>query len=93
MHGFNIITEVSLISNSNESDHRKGVQHLAAWCGNIYLTLNNQKTKELIVDLEAVNISPSISMSGRRKASLVLIFWCSSALSNPILVKRVHWQL
>ncbi len=43
-------TVIGLISDTDESDYRAEVEHLAAWCADNNLLLNTSKTKELIVD-------------------------------------------
>ncbi|KAI5090364.1 gastrula zinc finger protein XlCGF28.1-like [Silurus meridionalis] len=43
-------TVVGLISRNDESAYREEVQRLTAWCGANNLTLNVDKTKEMVVD-------------------------------------------
>ena len=44
-------TVVGHISNNDEIYHRSEVNHLAEWCSNNNLSLNVEKTKEIIIDL------------------------------------------
>ncbi|KAI5086598.1 gastrula zinc finger protein XlCGF28.1-like [Silurus meridionalis] len=44
------MTVVGLISKNNESAYREEVQRLTAWCGANNLSLNVDKTKEMVVD-------------------------------------------
>uniref|UniRef100_A0A3Q3MEX0 Reverse transcriptase domain-containing protein n=1 Tax=Labrus bergylta TaxID=56723 RepID=A0A3Q3MEX0_9LABR len=57
VHGSNTIIKfaddtavIGLISNNDDTAYRGEVQHLAAWCADNNLLLNNSKTKEIIVD-------------------------------------------
>lgn len=43
-------TVLVLITNNDETAYRKEVEHLATWCKEHNLVLNNKKTKEVIVD-------------------------------------------
>ena len=43
-------TVIGLIRGDDEVAYRDEVQHLAAWCDDTNLTLNTQKTKEIIGD-------------------------------------------
>ncbi|KAI5629763.1 gastrula zinc finger protein XlCGF28.1-like [Silurus asotus] len=43
-------TVVGLIIKNDESAYRKEVQRLTAWCGANYLSLNEDKMKEMVVD-------------------------------------------
>ncbi|MCJ8750258.1 hypothetical protein PDJAM_G00260460 [Pangasius djambal] len=43
-------TVVGLISNNDETNYRNEVQQLAIWCTNNNLSLNIEKTKEIVVD-------------------------------------------
>ena len=43
-------TVVGLIHNNNESNYREEVSQLTTWCGDNNLSLNVDKTKEIIVD-------------------------------------------
>ncbi|KAK3511970.1 hypothetical protein QTP70_027663 [Hemibagrus guttatus] len=54
MHSSNHIInyEVCLIRKNNESAYREEVQQLTAWCNANNLTLNVDKTKEMVVDLQ-----------------------------------------
>ncbi|XP_072329111.1 uncharacterized protein [Scyliorhinus torazame] len=43
-------TVVGRISNNDKSDYRREINHLVAWCTENNLSLNIEKTKELIID-------------------------------------------
>uniref|UniRef100_A0A9J7YNX0 Reverse transcriptase domain-containing protein n=1 Tax=Cyprinus carpio carpio TaxID=630221 RepID=A0A9J7YNX0_CYPCA len=43
-------TVVGLISNKDETNYRSEVSHLARWCSDNNLSLNVEKTKEIVVD-------------------------------------------
>lgn len=43
-------TVVGLITNNDESEYREEVQHLVDWCQNDNLSLNVQKTKDMVVN-------------------------------------------
>nr|XP_061803034.1 cilia- and flagella-associated protein 74-like [Nerophis lumbriciformis] len=43
-------TVLGLISNDDETDYRREVQHLESWCHKNNLALNTKKTKEIVVD-------------------------------------------
>ncbi len=43
---------VDLISNNNETHYREEVAQLAEWCGANNLSLNVEKTKEVVMDLK-----------------------------------------
>ncbi|KAK3574279.1 hypothetical protein QTP86_004378 [Hemibagrus guttatus] len=57
MHSSNHIaddtTVVGLISKNDESAYREEVQRLTAWCKDNNLSLNVEKTKEMVVDLRS----------------------------------------
>ncbi|KAI4875417.1 hypothetical protein NFI96_032939, partial [Prochilodus magdalenae] len=44
-------TVIGLIKDNDETAYRDEVQHLSTWCHDNNLTLNTQKTKEIIMDL------------------------------------------
>ncbi|KAI4874716.1 hypothetical protein NFI96_007695 [Prochilodus magdalenae] len=44
-------TVIGLIRDNDETAYRDEVQHLSTWCHDNNLTLNTQKTKEIIMDL------------------------------------------
>ncbi len=48
-------TVVVLISNNDETHYRKEVAQLAEWCGANYLSLNVEKTKEVVLDFRRRN--------------------------------------
>ncbi|XP_072327825.1 uncharacterized protein [Scyliorhinus torazame] len=43
-------TVVGRITNKDESDYRREIDHLVAWCTENHISLNAGKTKELIID-------------------------------------------
>ncbi|KAK7921775.1 hypothetical protein WMY93_008677 [Mugilogobius chulae] len=43
-------TVLGLITNNDEANYRREVQHLESWCHNNNLVLNTKKTKEIVVD-------------------------------------------
>ncbi len=48
-------TVVGLISNRDETNYRSEVSHLAGWCSDNNLSLNVEKTKEIVVDFRSVH--------------------------------------
>ncbi len=48
-------TVVGLISNNDETHYREEVAQLAEWCGANYLSLNVEKTKEVVMDFRRRN--------------------------------------
>ncbi len=48
-------TVVGLISNQDETNYRSEVSHLAGWCRVNNLSLNVEKTKEIVVDFRKVH--------------------------------------
>ncbi len=46
---------VGLISNRDETNYRSEVSHLAGWCSDNNLSLNVEKTKEIVVDFRRVH--------------------------------------
>ncbi|KAI4904189.1 hypothetical protein NFI96_000143 [Prochilodus magdalenae] len=44
-------TVIGLIKDNDETAYRDEIQHLSTWCHDNNLTLNTQKTKEIIMDL------------------------------------------
>ncbi len=48
-------TVVGLISNRDETNYRSEVSHLAGWCSDNNLSLNVEKTKEIVVDFRRVH--------------------------------------
>ncbi len=48
-------TVVGLISNRDETNYRSEVSHLAGWCRVNTLSLNMEKTKEIVVDFRKVH--------------------------------------
>ncbi len=50
-------TVVGLISNRDETNYRSEVSRLAGWCSDNNLSLNVEKTKEIVVDFRRVHTS------------------------------------
>ncbi len=48
-------TVVGLISNRDETNYRSEVSRLAGWCSDTNLSLNVEKTKEIVVDFRSVH--------------------------------------
>ncbi len=48
-------TVVGLISNRDETNYRREVSRLAGWCSDNNLSLNVEKTKEIVVDFRRVH--------------------------------------
>ncbi len=48
-------TVVGLISNRDETNYRSEVSRLAGWCSDNNLSLNVEKTKEIVVDFRRVH--------------------------------------
>ncbi len=46
---------VGLISNRDETNYRSEVSRLAGWCSDNNLSLNVEKTKEIVVDFRRVH--------------------------------------
>ncbi|KAI4876126.1 hypothetical protein NFI96_006695, partial [Prochilodus magdalenae] len=46
-------TVIGLIRDNDETAYRDEIQHLSTWCHDNNLTLNTQKTKEIIMDLRS----------------------------------------
>ncbi len=66
------MTVVSLVSKGDESAYREEVYRLSAWCKVNNLSLNMDKTKEMVVDFRrAHNIHSLLNIDGS-------ISWCSS---------------
>ena len=57
------ITVVGLITNNDETAYREEVRALGVWCQENNLTLNVNKTKEMIVDLRKQQREHSLSTS------------------------------
>ncbi len=49
------MTVVGLISNRDETNYRSEVSRLAGWCSDNNLSLNVEKTKEIVVDFRRVH--------------------------------------
>ena len=43
-------TVVGWISNNDETEYRKEIENLVNWCGNNNLSLNVNKTKEIVIN-------------------------------------------
>ena len=93
---------VGLITNGHESTYRQEVDRLGMWCRENNLTLNNSKTKEVIVDFHknssaapplhingtAVEVVPSINYLGVHLSNTLT--WHENTMS---LVKKAHQRL
>ena len=59
------ITVVGLIHNNDESNYREEVSRLTTWCSDNNLTLNVEKTKEIVVDFRRAHTQhPPLSING-----------------------------
>ncbi|KAK0154368.1 putative RNA-directed DNA polymerase from transposon BS [Merluccius polli] len=58
-------TVVGLINHNNESNYREEVSQLAEWCRDNNLSLNVQKTKEIVVDFRRASTQhPPLTING-----------------------------
>ncbi len=56
---------VGLISNRDETNYRREVSRLAGWCRDNNLSLNVEKTKEIVVDFRRVHTQhASLTING-----------------------------
>ncbi|KAI4903633.1 hypothetical protein NFI96_009461, partial [Prochilodus magdalenae] len=91
IHGSNTImkyaddtTVIGLIRDNDETGYRDEIQHLSTWCHDNNLTLNTQKTKEIIMDLRRSRSQahPPVYISGAAVEQQRLYFLRS--------LKKVH---
>ncbi|XP_053083886.1 uncharacterized protein LOC128317198 [Pangasianodon hypophthalmus] len=71
-------TVVGLISNNDETNYRNEVQQLAIWCTNNNLSLNIEKTKEIVVDfLRAHTQHPPLIINSAAVESMHQVSGCA----------------
>ncbi|KAK3538420.1 hypothetical protein QTP86_001767 [Hemibagrus guttatus] len=86
------MTMVGLISKNDESAYREEVQHLTAWCKANSLSLNVDKTKEMVVDFrraqtESLSWSLNITSITKKAQERLYFLWRlrKAYLPPPIL--------
>ncbi len=80
-------TVVGLISNNDETHYREEVAQLAEWCGANNLSLNVEKTKEVVLDFRrrnSIDHPPLTSTARLWRESAALNSWgCTSWRISP----------
>ncbi|KAI4886334.1 hypothetical protein NFI96_000178 [Prochilodus magdalenae] len=94
---------IGLIRDNDETAYRDEVQHLSTWCHDNNLTLNTQKTKEILMDLRRSRSQahPSVYISGAAVEQLTSFKFLGTHISNDltwslnssVLVKKVQQHL
>ncbi len=87
-------TVVGLISNRDETNYRSEVSRLARWCRDNNLSLNVEKTKEIVVDFRRVHTQHApLTINGAtvERVSSTKFLGCTSQRTSPGLTTLRHW--
>ncbi len=87
-------TVVGLISNRDETNYRSEVSRLAGWCRDNNLSLNVEKTKEIVVDFRRVHsLHDPLTINVRlwREWAAPSSWVCTSQRTSPGLTTLQHW--
>ncbi|KAI5614754.1 gastrula zinc finger protein XlCGF28.1-like, partial [Silurus asotus] len=82
-------TVVGLISKNDESAYREEVQRLTAWCGANNLSLNVDKTKEMVIDFRRVQSDHSPLIIDGSSVEIVK----STKFLGVLLADNLTWSL
>ncbi len=88
------MTVVGLISNRDETNYRSEVSRLAGWCRDNNLSLNVEKTKEIVVDFRRVHTQHApLTINGRlwRERAAPSSWECTSQRTSPGLTTLRYW--
>ncbi|KAK3518491.1 hypothetical protein QTP70_001490 [Hemibagrus guttatus] len=83
------MTVVGLISKNHESANREEVQRLTAWCKAKNLSLNIDKTKEMVVDFRRAQSGHSLLFINRSSVEIVK----STKFLGVHLAENLTWSL
>ncbi|KAI4904358.1 hypothetical protein NFI96_007146 [Prochilodus magdalenae] len=96
-------TVIGLIKDNDETAYRDEVQHLSTWCHDNNLTLNTQKTKEIIMDLRRSRSQahPPVYISGAAVEQVTSFKFLGThissdltwSLNSSVLVKKAQQRL
>ncbi|KAK3553712.1 hypothetical protein QTP70_007504 [Hemibagrus guttatus] len=82
-------TVVGLISKNNESAYREEMQQLIAWCKDNNLSLNIDKTKEMVVDFRRAQSSHSLLVINGSSVEIIK----STKFFGVHLAENFTWSL
>ncbi|KAI4872717.1 hypothetical protein NFI96_007016, partial [Prochilodus magdalenae] len=96
-------TVIGLIRDNDETAYRDEIQHLSTWCHDNNLTLNTQKTKEIIMDLgrSRSQAHPPVYISGAAVEQVTSFKFLGThissdltwSLNSSVLVKKAQQRL